>query len=397
MKHVQISDIAAINPRTPPEVRRDRDAYATFLPMASVTEAGRLIAQEQRRVGDLLSGFCYFARGDVLLAKITPCFENGKAVHLTDLATEFGFGSTEFHVLRPGPDIDGRYLFHLVHSPSFRASRAPLMRGAAGQRRVASSDITRSEIALPPLEVQQRIAATLDRMDEMKLRSRERDLVLSQIPVSSFVEMFGDPLRNPHSWPLDPMHRLIDHFEAGSSVGGVERERLADEWAVLKISAVTSGIYNPSENKVAPPPPRALLVIPRRGDLLFSRANTRDLVAATCLVDSDDPRLFLPDKLWRVVPVEGGARVEYLRFLFAHSAFRATVAKRASGTSGSMLNVSQAKVMALLAPRPPMDLQDRFAEIVWRALDLRTRLRLATAQLEALAGALSDRAFRGEL
>ncbi|TKF91079.1 restriction endonuclease, partial [Vibrio sp. F13] len=80
-----------------------------------MSEGGELLEQEKRILSETKKGFTYFEKDDVLLAKITPCFENGKAALLDDLETQLGFGSTEFHVLRAVEGkLDSKYLFHLV-------------------------------------------------------------------------------------------------------------------------------------------------------------------------------------------------------------------------------------------------------------------------------------------
>src|SRR5687768_9657308 len=107
--------------------------------MASVSEEGRLVEHELRPIADVAKGYTSFVRGDVLMAKITPCMENGKAVYLRDLATKHGFGSTEFHVLRPRPSVDARFLFYLIWNPRFRAEASKHMTGSAGQKRVPAA------------------------------------------------------------------------------------------------------------------------------------------------------------------------------------------------------------------------------------------------------------------
>jgi type I restriction enzyme S subunit len=189
--------------------------------------------------------------------------------------------------------------------------------------------------------------------------------------------------------------RAIAAIDAGSSVKGEERERAPSEWAVLKISAVTSGLYLPKECKVVGALP-ARLVIPRYGDLLFSRANTREL-GATCLVDHDDPSLFLPDKLWRITPNPELTNAEYLRFLLAHSGFRKSLARTATGTSGSMLNIAQTKLLRLSLPMPPIAMQKRFAATVWSTYRLRNRIEEAGRCDGELFASVEQRAFRGEL
>ena len=115
---VALGDVAEINPPLPLSARKmNPEEMVPFIPMAAVSVDGGVRYDERRPVSSLLQGYTSFVRGDVLLAKITPCLENGKAADLSDLPSEFGFGSTEFHVLRAGAELDVRYLFHLVCNP----------------------------------------------------------------------------------------------------------------------------------------------------------------------------------------------------------------------------------------------------------------------------------------
>lgn len=386
-----ISDIAAVNPRQPLLVGGD-DTLVPFIPMAAVREDGDDPSEQHRTLGDVGSGYTYFERGDILLAKITPCFENGKTAHLTSLSAPFGFGSTEYHVLRAGPEVDSRYLFQVLRSPRFRHAGALRMTGSAGQRRVPAAFVGRFRIPVPSLIEQRRIAALLDRADAIRRKQHERLLAIESLLASTFSDLFGDPVSNERDWPTTRARDAISGIGAGTSTREVERERMPDDWAVLKISAVTSGWFRPDESKVVDGPPSNPLV-PKRGDLLFSRANTRELVAATCLVDRDVERLFLPDKLWRITPNAAVATSEYLRFLLANPRFRQTLTKRATGTSGSMLNVSQEKLLDLTLPLPPLALQQRFAEIVWRSYALRESMLASIDQSDQLQGSIAHQAF----
>ena len=134
---VKLSDVATINPRLPRDV--DESQQVTFVAMASASEDGHLLASEARVLSETKKGFTYFDRSDVLLAKITPCFENGKCLRPGQIPTEIGFGSTEFHVIRPDTEsLDSLYLFYLVWSEQFRFLGEKSMSGAAGQKRVGS-------------------------------------------------------------------------------------------------------------------------------------------------------------------------------------------------------------------------------------------------------------------
>jgi len=289
--------------------------------------------------------------------------------------------------------VDARFLFRFLQTLDLYAlaskTAVPALR---------KSELARIPVPLPGLDEQRRIADVLDKADAIRRNRKESISLTEDLLRSAFLEMFGDPVTNPKGWDVKPLGDVIERLEAGWSANGKARPCAEDEYGVLKVSAVTSGVFRPEENKaVARTEVKRELVTPRAGDLLFSRANTRELVAATCLVEHDAPHVFLPDKLWRVVPVEERASTPYLRFLLSHDRFRMELTKTATGTSGSMLNVSMNKLRTLRAPVPPFPEQESFAKLVWAALASKSRYSAAIEAAEELFGALVQRAFLGKL
>ena len=149
---VPLSDLAEVNP---PSHCSHSNEMVSFVAMADVSVTGVIDNFELRRAS---VGYTPFAVGDVLVAKITPCFENGKGALVQDLPTRCGLGSTEFHVLRARSFTSNRYLYHLTRTAQFRARGEGLMSGSAGQRRVPTEFFSRYAVRLLPLEEQRRIA-----------------------------------------------------------------------------------------------------------------------------------------------------------------------------------------------------------------------------------------------
>ena len=161
----RLKHAAALNPsRTESRNALTPDMTVTFLPMERVRSDGRIDPQETLPASKVWNGFTYFQRDDVLVAKITPCFENGKGAHLHSLPTVIGFGSTEFHVLRVKPCILPQFLYRFTTTSEFRRLGTDAMTGAAGQQRVPSSFIANYSIPLPPLSEQTAIVRYLDKV-----------------------------------------------------------------------------------------------------------------------------------------------------------------------------------------------------------------------------------------
>jgi len=143
------------------------DMPVTFLPMERVQVNGLIDTRDTRPARSVWNGFTYFRRGDVLIAKITPCFENGKGACLESLPTECGFGWTEFIVLRTRGRALPQFLYRITTLPEFRTLGADAMTGAAGQQRVPQSFVENFPAPFPPIEEQSAIVRFLDHSDRL--------------------------------------------------------------------------------------------------------------------------------------------------------------------------------------------------------------------------------------
>lgn len=139
------------------------DSLVSFVPMAAVEAGtGRMHASEVRHLRDVRRGYTAFRDGDIVFAKITPCMENGKTAIARDLESGLGFGSTEFHVIRPLADVETQFIYHLLTRESLRAAARAHMTGTAGQLRVPADFLIDLPIPLPPLAEQHRIVAAIE-------------------------------------------------------------------------------------------------------------------------------------------------------------------------------------------------------------------------------------------
>lgn len=156
--------LADLNPSKSEIAEMDRATEVSFIPMEAVGENGELDLSQHRPIGEVETGYTFLRDGDVAYAKITPCFENGKAAEMVGLTEGVAFATTELTVLRPRPGLaNGRFLFWLIKSPEFSVAGEATMTGAGGQKRVPDAFARNFEIACPPLAEQKAIAAFLDR------------------------------------------------------------------------------------------------------------------------------------------------------------------------------------------------------------------------------------------
>ena len=126
----------------------------SFLPMSNVSENGKIDLSINRNIDDVRKGFTFFKNNDVIVAKITPCFENGKGAPVFGLLNGVGFGSTEFHVLRPKNTVNTVWLYHVTMLSKFRLEGERKMTGSGGQRRITKDFINNFKLNIPPLSLQ---------------------------------------------------------------------------------------------------------------------------------------------------------------------------------------------------------------------------------------------------
>jgi len=170
---VPISELVKLNPRKSEISNIDKSMQATFLGMANIGENGSLNLSEIKTVEESWKGYTYFRENDVLFAKITPCMENGKGAIAKGLINGLGFGSTEFHVLRPIEGISRpAWIYHLTHSDKFRKIAKSFMTGSAGQKRVPKHFFNRFKVVKPSIDKQlkfEEIAKKIS-LDKKRLR-----------------------------------------------------------------------------------------------------------------------------------------------------------------------------------------------------------------------------------
>jgi type I restriction enzyme S subunit len=170
-----IGDVVDFNPPKPLRDALPSQADVTFVPMPAVdAQLGAIASPERRPFSTVRKGYTAFRDGDVIFAKITPCMENGKAAIARHLVNGVGFGSTEFHVLRPRGSLIPEYLFYYVRQESFRRAADAEMTGSVGQKRVPAAFLKNADFHLPPLSEQKRIVAKIEELLPKVNAVRER-------------------------------------------------------------------------------------------------------------------------------------------------------------------------------------------------------------------------------
>lgn len=392
-ERIALGEVAEINPQIPRAAVDDPGMEVSFVGMSGVSEVtASVLEHDVRTVAECRKGYTAFQRGDVLVAKITPCFENGKIV-MADIPHAFGFGSTEFHVIRPRPDkLDPRFLLHFLRVPFFRVQGERRMTGSAGQRRVPANFLSTFDIPLPPLLLQRRIAEVLDKAEALRAKRRAALAQLDSLTQSLFLDLFGDPAKNPKGFKIGRIGDLLESASYGTS----EKSGPHGEYAVLRMNNITrSGEMDFADLKFMDlEDGQHDRYLARDGDVLFNRTNSAELVGKTGIIRGTKPMAYA-GYLIRL-RVNAANDPEFL-WGFLNSKYSKLMLRGMCKSIIGMANINATEIQAMKIPLPPLDLQHEFARRVTAVEKLKTAQRAALAELDALFASLQHRAFRGEL
>lgn len=190
---VRLADVVEVNPGKSIARELSPESQVSFVPMEDLpTDRPDFLPSRTRKVSEVIKGYTCFREGDVLLAKITPCFENGKAAIAANLINGIGFGSTEFYVLRATPRILPEFIYYIVTRRVFREEGADNMAGTAGQQRVRRDFLDNYEIPLPTLEQQRKVVSQIQQYQK-EIASLEEAILAQQTLIHQSVgQLFGD-------------------------------------------------------------------------------------------------------------------------------------------------------------------------------------------------------------
>lgn len=310
-------------------------------------------------------------------------------------------------VLRPNASVDPAFLGWFLRTEQYRQFISEISAGV-NINNLKREYFEQVEVPTPSLAQQEAIAQIIGALVTATSSPRERlatiPALLKKFRQSVLAAAYdGSVLEGTEGLMLAPkvLRDVVDRIEAGKSFRAEGFPPRDGEPGVIKVSAMTWGEFDPRESKKllpgTKPNPRTEI---KPGDLLFSRANTEELVGATVLVKSTPPNLYLSDKSLRLVTSTGVSRV-WLNIVLSAPQVREYFADNATGTSNSMRNISQAKLLVtpLLVPDPKV--QEHIAkrvESLFALVDsIESRLTEATAQVDRTTQAILAKAFRGEL
>ena len=350
-------------------------------------QTGRVV--EYNFVGEdgLNGSITQFDTENVLYSKLRPNLN--KVV----LPERDGFCTSELLPLRPDArKLDRSYLAVFLRSDGF-VNWAVSKTAGAKMPRLGTKDLLNANIPLPEIKEQKAIAEKFKKSEELISLRKQQLVKMDELVKARFFEMFGEISDNSMNWDCFTIGKLISTIESGWSGNGKQREKHADEIAVLKVSAVTKGYFIPTECKVLDDQHNIKkYVYPQKGDILFSRANTKEMVGATVLIKKDYPDLILPDKLWKIRFCTDVNPI-YMKYVLSTTTVRNAFSAASTGTSGSMYNVSMEKFKGVIIPVPPLSVQNEFAAFVERVDQQKQTVQQSLEKLELMKKVLMQEYF----
>jgi type I restriction enzyme S subunit len=401
---VRLEEVCLINPRRP-NLELKPSTPTTFVPMAAVDDKlGQIVSPEVKPFVQVKKGYTYFIDGDVLFAKITPCMENGKSAIARKLVNGFGFGSTEFHILRPSSALISEWIWFFVRRAEFRKAARNEFRGGVGQQRVPAEFLRETFVPLPPLEEQRRIVARIEElMERVREARRLRQNALEdtdRLWQSVLSETFPRPgTELPAGWRWVRLGEVTTFIKSGfafSKKNGIKGDvlhlrpynigddgqiKLEQQFFIPK--SMLSADWSPLEP----------------GDVLFNNTNSVELVGKTALVKSELHAAY-SNHLTRICVkrnmCEGGWLALVLNVLW-HKGFFAKQCNKWIGQAG----FNTEALGKLLIPLPLIEEQRQIVDYLESVQEKIKAIKKAQERTEGdlrlLEQSILDRAFRGEL
>jgi len=384
-------------------LRREEHARAgTFdadgVPLLGVSNVGGLHRSKKPRLDDMSR----YLRVEHRWFAYNPMRINVGSVGWAEHEDQTGVISPDYVVFSCTDRVEPQLIYLFLRSrPGLQAINAET--AGSVRERLYFDSLARIAIPLPPPDEQRRLVA---RIEELAARIHAARAIrqgakeeANAILGSARTQLIGDA--PAADWV--PLGRFVDRIQSGKSPQCEPRPASPSEWGVLKVGAVSSGVFNDDENKALPlgrPVDPDLEIL--AGNFLMSRANTTDLVGACAVVTRTRPQLLLSDKTFRLqVREQSQVSPRWLDHVMKSPALRGQIVQAASGTSPTMKNISKERVLGLLMPAHTPREQHCVAEQLDALQDevyaLRQVQTETDAELDALLPAILDRAFKGEL
>ena len=288
--------------------------------------------------------------------------------------------------------INKHYLRYCINNLSKEINEDAL---GVAQPNISPTAIGKMEIPMPEISIQEQIVKILNTAERLILKRQQQIEALSDLKQSIFLDI----VKGNRKYSNVKLREVISSISAGLSTGGEDRVKKDGELGVLTTGAVTYGIFDAKAYKVPPNDKikNKKLVFPSKYSILVSRMNTKELVGAACIVEEDYPDLFIPDRIWKLMPNKELINPYYLISVIQSRMFRIQIDRISTGTSGSMQNISQKNYMDLEIPYPDLETQNKLASKLSTINRHLAVLGTSLVEMKTLYDALLNKSFKGEL
>lgn len=366
------------------EIRRG----TLYVGLEHIDSDGAFIDVKPVDAGELASNKFRFGPDHILFGKLRPYLRKTARPHFE------GICSTDIVPVRPGPELDRDYLFHFLRHPKV-VEQAVLRCAGANLPRLSPRDLATFEVPVPPPPEQRRIAGILDKADAIRRKRKEAIALTEELLRSAFLEMFGDPVTNPKSWPVKPLGELLQaplrNGLSPASGGKFEAQ-------VLTLSAITRGQFDASASKsgaFAVEPWEDVRVDAR--DFLICRGNGNvALVGSAAFPRESMKNMVFPDTMIAARIDQARVRPAFLNTIWKSPFIRRQVEAGARTTNGTF-KINQTVVEGIEVILPPPAKQQVFADLEARVAKNAVHQRAAIEGAADLFDSLVARAFSGPL
>jgi type I restriction enzyme, S subunit len=387
-KKCSIADACLIRPKKS-ETKGFGNIDVSFIPMATVKEHQMFFnSNESKKIDEVYSGYTYFKDNDVLLAKVTPCFENGKSSIARNLINGIGFGSSEFYVLRPKEEIIPEWIYYVISSNEFIEQGKNNMSGAVGLKRVTQDFVNSFQISLPPLPEQVRIVNKLyglfERIDK-SISLLKENIKHTEALMASVLDGVFEQAENNRKFKISLLKDVVRVINGRA----YKQEELLNDgkYPVIRVGNFFSNrswYYSDLEldkDKYC-----------ENGDLLYAWSA------------SFGPKIWDGDRsiyhyhIWKMKIISSNLLKEYLYYMLLRDTEKI---KSEGGRGVGMIHITKGDIEIRKITLPPLNIQNQIVDKI-KVLNQNLEKLMKEQQsklsyLKALKASLLDKAFKGEL
>ena len=297
-----------------------------------------------------------------------------------------------YNVFSVSPNLERQYLYYYLKS-DFVLQRIKAVATGSVRDNLKLSMLYEFPIELPKLENQRKIVKILDKVSDV-IEKKEQELEqLETLVKSRFVELFGDPIKNPKGWEVVKLSECLERIDNGKSFTCDSNAREGVFPAILKLSAATYGDYRPYENKALLDEKQFVESVEvHRGDLLFTRKNTPDLVGMAAYVFETPEKLMMPDLIFRLVTNERMTPT-FLWQLINNREFRPAIQGISGGSAKSMSNISKERLKNIEVICPPISEQKKLEGVLEQVDKSKSKIQKSLEETQLLFDSLMQKYF----